>query len=271
MKTISIFLPTGNPNGIKIVELSNRLIKAIFVPRAMLTEAKKRKELSQPALYVLCEKQGNTVYVGESESFFDRIKNHDQNKEFWDIAIAFVSKDNSLEKGDIKYLESVAVEQGTTAGRYILENKTIPPRNNLHEFKQAVVEEFFDDVKLVIAALGYPIFEKVSTEDKDESDYWYCTGRGAELVGFYDENGMTLLSGSLLAPDVTDSFRDSWGRPELIAKLCKSDKEPFRTQEDYTFSSPSAAAVFGIGRSANGWTSWKKRDGKTLDEVMRVS
>lgn len=271
MKTISIFLPTGNPNGVKIVELSNRLIKAIFIPRALLNAVRERKELSQPALYVLCEKQGNNVYVGESENFFDRIKNHDQNKEFWDIAIAFVSKDNSLEKGDVRYLESVAVEQGTLAGRYILENKTVPPRNNLHEFKQAVVEEFFDDLKLIIAALGYPVFEKVSTADKDEDDFWYCTGRGASLAGVYDENGMTLLAGSKISEDITESYTGISNRDELIDKLCERTDKGLILKENHTFTSPSGAAVFGIGRNTNGWTKWKNKEGKTLDDVIRAS
>lgn len=35
-------------------------------------------------------------------------------------------------------------------------------------------------------------------------------------------------------------------------------------QEDLLFTSPSYAAMFVIGKSANGLTSWKTSDGKTL-------
>ncbi|HEX7357787.1 MAG TPA: DUF4357 domain-containing protein, partial [Ignavibacteriaceae bacterium] len=38
---------------------------------------------------------------------------------------------------------------------------------------------------------------------------------------------------------------------------------------DYIFNSPSSAAVTLLGRAANGWTSWKYKDGRTLDEVIR--
>ena len=38
---------------------------------------------------------------------------------------------------------------------------------------------------------------------------------------------------------------------------------------DKTFSTPSAAADFCIGRAANGWLEWKDKDGKTLDELYR--
>lgn len=35
------------------------------------------------------------------------------------------------------------------------------------------------------------------------------------------------------------------------------------------FVSPSTAAVALLGRSSNGWESWKAKDGRTLDEVKR--
>ena len=38
-------------------------------------------------------------------------------------------------------------------------------------------------------------------------------------------------------------------------------------QEDMLFSSPSYAAMFVIGKSANGLTSWKDSAGKTLKEI----
>ena len=36
-----------------------------------------------------------------------------------------------------------------------------------------------------------------------------------------------------------------------------------------SFSSPSAAACFVLGASANGWTEWKDKSGRTLDELFR--
>lgn len=109
-RTITIFLVSGSPNGIKKLEISNRTIRAYVVPRIRLADAKQFKDLCQPALYFLLNKDTATAYVGESENFYDRVKNHDQNKAFWEVAVAFIAKDKSLEKGDVKYLESLAVE-----------------------------------------------------------------------------------------------------------------------------------------------------------------
>ena len=40
---------------------------------------------------------------------------------------------------------------------------------------------------------------------------------------------------------------------------------------NFKFTSPSTAAAFCLGRSENGWKSWKDKDNKTLDSVYRKS
>jgi hypothetical protein len=44
-----------------------------------------------------------------------------------------------------------------------------------------------------------------------------------------------------------------------------------RFVKDYLFKSPSGAAAAVLGRTANGWISWKRADGQTLSEIKRVS
>ena len=41
--------------------------------------------------------------------------------------------------------------------------------------------------------------------------------------------------------------------------------------QDYVFKSPSAAAAIVVGNNMNGWLSWKDKDGKTMDTVVRQS
>ena len=40
-------------------------------------------------------------------------------------------------------------------------------------------------------------------------------------------------------------------------------------EEDYEFPSPSAAAVFVLGGSQNGWIEWVNDQNQTLDSVYR--
>ena len=57
---------------------------------------------------------------------------------------------------------------------------------------------------------------------------------------------------------------------DLIDELCEKTDKGLILKENHTFTSPSGAAMFGIGRNTNGWTKWKNKEGKTLDEVIRA-
>ncbi len=275
-KLIQIFLVDGKPGGIKIAELMNRNIRAFLVPRAMLPEVKDRAELSQPALYILSDRESKEIYIGECENFLHRVKNHEQNKEFWEIALVIVAKDNSLSKGDVKYLESLAVETAKNAERAKITNLTIPARNNLHEFNMQMIHDFFDDLSLLISALGYPVFDKVKIEDKSEDQIWYCTRRNTKAKAVYDENGFTVLKGSQIDATEQDSFVKNFKfaldeRRALLTQKgeLSQDKKYYILLENITFSSANKAGGFAVGANINAWTNWKNVDGKTMDEVLR--
>ena len=72
------------------------------------------------------------------------MRDHDQKKDFWDVVIAIVSTANSLEKGDVKYLESLAVERAQS-GSMKIQNRTAPIKNNVHEFKLHTLNKIIDD------------------------------------------------------------------------------------------------------------------------------
>ncbi len=52
-QTIQIFLPDGNPTGIKIADLTNRMVVAILIPRNKLSESEAREEVGKHGVYFL--------------------------------------------------------------------------------------------------------------------------------------------------------------------------------------------------------------------------
>ena len=52
-KSIITFLPSGDPLGIKTLELSGWIGKALVVPRSSLREIKSRPETSKAGIYFL--------------------------------------------------------------------------------------------------------------------------------------------------------------------------------------------------------------------------
>jgi len=272
-RTISIYIPDANPRSIKICDIKDSIVKAIFIPRNKLAEASKRKELQDPGIYFLIgEKNGlgkPKIYIGEAEVLLTRIKQHNQSKDFWNSVICFVSEKKNINKAHIKYLENHACNEAKRINKCELENNTNPTQSSLTEQDEDFVLSFFDDLKLLIATLGFPIFEE---SKKEVSNIFYCKGKDAFAEGEYTADGFVVFRGSKANLNETETA-GSWVigmRKKLIEKnILKQENNVYVFTEDYTFSSPSASAAVVLARKANGWIEWKDKDGKTMDEKIR--
>ncbi len=273
-KTIQIFLPDGNPRGLKIAEITSRTVQAILIPRATLDDAAKRPELSNVGVYFLVGSSDQDskplLYVGEAEECLVRLKQQNKDKDFWTVALAIVSKTKYFTKTHIKYLESFCYEEAGKAGRYKLENPTVPTKPYVSESMEADLFDNYDTIKILVATLGYPIFDHISKPQK--KDLLYCKGKEANAHGEYTEDGLVVFSGSVCNLKETESagiYVKKW-RQELIDDgVMEKQGTVYRFMQDHIFSSPSTAACVVLARRANGWTEWKYEDGRTLDEVKR--
>ncbi len=124
----------------------------------------------------------------------------------------------------------------------------------------------FDDLKILIAALGFPIFEE---SKKEQGNIFICKRKDVYAEGEYSEDGMTVFKGSKARLQASVNI-GSWIknlRSLLIERgVIKSDDKTYIFQEDYTFHSPSAAAAIVLAVNVNGWNVWKNKKGETLDE-----
>jgi hypothetical protein len=270
-RRIQTYLPDGTLEGVRLVELSESSVKAFVIPRIKLNDIKNRSELKQPALYLLISSGDNQLYIGESENFYDRIKNHDQAKDFWDLAVAIVSSTNSLEKSDVKYLESLAVEKAKATAAMQVLNKTVPVRNNIHEFKVHSLEIILEDVSMIAELLGYSIFTKKNVED---SETWYCITKKTKAKAQFRGDKFIVLEGSVIdksySPGWASAFPKSAAeRSDLLTRHGKASEDTVVITENIPFKSPNHAGGFVTGRNVNAWITWKNSDAKSMDEVMR--
>ena len=275
-RTISIYLPDANPQGIKICEFLDSIVKAISIPRVKLYEASKRSELEQPGIYFLLGEKDEVgkpkVYIGESEVLSTRLNEHNRKKDFWNQAICFVSEKNNLNKAHIKYLENHACGQAKLINKCILENSNTPTKSSLTDQDRDLALRFFDELKIIIATLGYPIFEQTK---RIKRNMYFCKGENVYAEGEYTEEGFIVNKESKSKIKETASIHPSLKsfRANLVEKgILKEKNGVYVFQEDFTFSSPSTAASVVLGRSVNGWTKWKIQDGetvRTLDAVIR--
>ena len=113
-KTVTTYLIDGDPKGTQYVFISNKICQMYMIPRSNLTILNVREELQTPAFYILLgedESMQPKAYIGETENFRERVKDHDSKKAFWQKALIFISKDAAMTKADVQYLEHRAIAE----------------------------------------------------------------------------------------------------------------------------------------------------------------
>lgn len=183
----------------------------------------------------------------------------------------FVSKTQFFTKTHIKFLEWLCCGVAQKANRYALENGNAPSKPHVSESVEADLYDNFETMQVLASTLGYPIFDEIKKPVTKE--IIVCKGKAALAEGEYTEEGLVVFAGSTCNPDVSKAAGPTviGMRKDLLEQgvLEEAEEGVYRFASDYVFSSPSAAAVAVLGRSANGWTEWKYKNGKTLDEVKR--
>ncbi len=268
-------LITGDPNGLKILKLDNWDGQMFIIPRNNLKEIKDRTEINQPAVYFLFGSDENStkenVYIGESESFYNRLENHDVNKDFWNLAIVFTGL---LDRAHVKYLENKSTILAKETNRYEVLNLVQPQENSLSEFKKLSTDDFFEKIKYLLNVFGYSLFQSAEESVKDVKTYTLKVENILAKGKLLDNGDFVVFKDSHARIRETEAFIGGFAyaaRRQFLneGKFIKSDEVSYIFAEDIIFKSPSAAAATICGRSVNGWTAWKDQNGNTLDENVR--
>ena len=278
-KTIQIFLPGGDPRGIRIAEITTRIVQVIEVPRSLLQDFLKMPESGQVALYFLIGDEGDgtnpKVYVGQTSDLRARLVSHNQKKDFWQRALVLISRTNSLTQTHALYLEWHCLQAASTAGRYADQNGNSGSKPHTPAPLEADCREMFETGSALLATLGYPLFDpvRVSGTSSTDEDVFTCTSSGINGRGLYTPEGFVVLKGSVGRKANVPSFvgtSDERFRNRLIdAGVMRAVDEVVVFEKDHLFGSPSMALIALLGRTANGWKEWKGPDGATLDELKR--
>lgn len=279
-QTIQIYLPGGDPRGIRQAELTTRIPQVIEVPRALLSDFLKMPESKQVAVYFLVgqstDAEDPVVYIGQTSDMPMRFPRHNQEKDYWDRALVLISKTNNLTQTHALFLEWHCLQEAKRAGRYTTANGNNASRPYTPAPLEADCHEVYDTARTLLATLGYPLFDPVVRVEPsgEKPEMLYCKSSSADGRGYYTEEGFVVLQGSSGRRENVPSIkgtRDERFRERLIESgVFKVEGDRVIVQKDHLFASPSMAAVALMGRTANGWVDWKNADGKTLHDLKRV-
>lgn len=280
-QTIQIFLPSGDPQGLRVAEITTRIVRVIEVPRSLLGEFLRMPEAEQVGVYFLLgedEERGvPKAYIGQTGSLKLRLSQHNQSKEFWNRALVAVSLTNSLTNTHASYLEWVSIQKAQQAGRYVLDNGNAGGRPHTPAPLQADCTEIHDTIRVLLATLGYPVFEPLARIEaaKDAAEVFFCRASGADARGLYTEEGFVVLKHSTGRLETVPSFQShGYGRIRerlLEQGILSVQGDRIRFERDHLFKSPSGAAACVTGRTANGQIEWKDAQGRTLWDLKIAS
>ena len=279
-KTIQIFLPSGDPRGIRIAEVTTRIVQAIEVPRSRLSEFFAMPECKQVGVYFLCGNadgdDGPKVYIGQTGNLKQRLKKHNnsEEKDFWDRVLIVLSRTNSLTQTHALFLEWHCIQKVREASRYSDENGNSGTRPHTPLPLEADCLEIYETASTLLATLGQPLFLPLSGgTQNDEEQLYFCKKAEADGRGLYTEEGFVVLKGSSGRIDCVESMKDTGPekkRQGLIASgIIKEEAGRLVFQKDHLFSSPSLAATALMARHTNGWTSWVDGEGRPLDHLRQ--
>lgn len=276
-KSIELFLVNGTADSLIIAELSNWNGKAIKIPRIEVSSCN-RDDITQAGVYFLFCKEddgSDSVYIGEAENVKDRLVQHlrdyqsEKEKYYWSTAVVFIGRD--LNKALIRYLENRFVKIARASKRYLVLTKNTYRNTVMKESQISVMEEFVDNVKVLINALGYKVLEPFAQADPSndtvDDKLLYITSGSVNATGKVTAEGFVVFAGATLNEKMSVKSLSA-GMQKQRQKLFDSSKvNNLVTTEDILFSSSSAAADFILGYSVSGPRTWKTKGGRTLKEL----
>lgn len=275
-KSIELFLANGTADSLITAELSNWNGKAIKIPRIEVSDCKRDDIKGAGVYFLFCKEEddSDSVYIGESETIQERLNQHirdynaDKEKFYWTTAVIFLGRD--LNKALIRYLEDRFVQIARESKRYKVLTKNTYGKTVMKESQTAAMEEFIDNVRILINALGYKVLEPTVHNDPNstvDDEALFLNLGNASGKGMVTTEGFVLFAGAVLNEKTSEKSL-SKGAATLRKKHLASNKvKDYVTTEDILFSSSSAAADFVTGYSVSGPATWKNAAGVTLKEL----
>jgi hypothetical protein len=208
-KTIQIFLPSGEPHGIRIAEITTRIVQVIEVPRSLLADFLAMEQSSQVGVYVL---------VGEDTGDDDRRVDVGQT-------------------GDLR----------VRLAQHFRHQQPYPdpcPVPGMACPAAADCMEIFETGSTLFSTLGFPLFDPLATatEAENPAELFFCRSPGAGVDG----RGVYTPEGFLIQGTNDARVRE---RLIAVGVMEVSEAGTIIFPRDHLFRSPISAASALLARS----------------------
>lgn len=199
LKTVTMQLINGEPDGIRICRVENESLVTVVVPREKLGEAKTLSELPHRGIYYPLDEDHGTlsrVYAGQTTQGLARLDDHKALKEFWNRAVMFLDDENNIDRDSLDALEAKAIECVRTHGSYETDNSNTPcPHVSL--YREQTVEKLHARILFRMQVLGYDLDRIDKGPVGAESIFSYFTSQNNSTGSMRRNDGKAYRAGRI--------------------------------------------------------------------------
>jgi len=178
-RSIELFFVDGTPDGMVTATIPFQWSGHVLVTRrTQLKEAISREEAKRPGVYLLIgDKDGETsLYVGETDELKNRLAQHASTKDWWETAILITSNGEPLNKAHVRYLEHRMFVDAKRIKKIALSYGQAPSGSPLSEAARAHMDDFLENIYLVLPALRFDFFTAQAKDDSPAAPDQTTTG-----------------------------------------------------------------------------------------------
>jgi hypothetical protein len=160
---IRLYLKNGSLDGFFHVEDINTIATIYSCPRDSITDLINEKNSGYFGVYFLLSSK--QVYIGQASNLLKRVEQHKIGKDWWERVVILTTKDDSLNKTKIDYLESEFIKKANLAGTLDIDNKNNGVKHKVDRFDEEFLNQFINDALVILELIGIKVF-KTKNEKK---------------------------------------------------------------------------------------------------------
>lgn len=224
-KTINLLLYEGTLKGvISMADSSWNSGELYSAPRESVDDLISSDACNKFGVYLLLSE--DMVYIGQSSDLSKRIKQHLIGKDWWERVVVLTTSDDSLNRSDIDYLESVLISKASQSNRLDCDNKNKGNIPKVDRFRKVVLEQYLDEALFLMELIGISVFGEIPKKVKKKTktsliDSVAVNTKSAIDIRakrtakqFLEENGVKLPKGFNYAKR-QDSRAEFWINPRI--------------------------------------------------------
>lgn len=157
-KTIKLLLTNGSLSGLLMAELLKWEGILFSSPRESYHLLSNEPESNYWGVYLLVSE--DKVYIGQANDLLRRIGEHDKTKDWWEKVVLLTTKDNSLNRSDIDYLENKLIGIAKSKGSLEMNNVQTGNTAKVSRYRATELLDFLEGGLLLLELIGIKVFAK---------------------------------------------------------------------------------------------------------------